>query len=152
MKDVKFYIGDKFYTVGSLHRDFFEIPCSCEVCSSTGEINVKGKTFVCPECGGKKIHDYNKSRSRYETPNKAPLTVAKITIKQKLNEELSVEYMAYETGMPSGRVYKQSDCFRTYDEALKETFKRNAEFISKEIEKYGRELTEEECGSKSIML
>lgn len=142
----KFGIGDKIYVVGSLRITHPKIRKPCEVCHSTGEVKISGKTFSCPECHGEMTFDRERARYRHDMPAKAPMEIGYVKeIKRQKDAEVEVSYMTYETGIGSGRIYAQDYCFSQYEEAVRETERRNAEFIAEEIKKHGRELTEEEC-------
>lgn len=142
----KFGIGHKIYVVGSLHCSYPKIHEPCGICHSTGEVKISGKTFTCPECGGKMTFDHERARYRHEMPAKMPMEIGLVKeVKRNRTAETEVSYMTYETGVCSGRVYTQEDCFSSYEEAVKETERRNTKFIAEEIKKHGRELTEEEC-------
>lgn len=142
----EFGIGDKIYVIGSLHLTRPEIHEPCGICHSTGKVKISGKTFTCPECNGKMTFDYERTRYRYEMPVEMSMEIGLVKeVKRNRTAETEVSYMTYETGVGSGRVYAQEDCFSHYEEAVEETKKRNAEFIAEEIKKHGRELTEEEC-------
>lgn len=71
----KFDIGCKIYTLGDIHRSYAEKHVECIICNSTGKINVKGKTFKCPNCGGKKKTDWGTFRFRRNKPSTIPKTV-----------------------------------------------------------------------------
>lgn len=142
----EFKIGHKIYVVGGLHCSYPKIHEPCGICHSTGEVKISGKTFTCPECGGKMTYDHERARYRYEMPAKTPMEIGRVEeVRRKGETKVKVSYMTYETGVGSGRVYAQEDCFFLYEEAVRETKRRNAEFIAEEIKKHGRELTEEEC-------
>ena len=142
----KFGIGDKIYVLGSLHCSYPTIHYRCEVCHSTGEVKISRETFVCPKCNGKMAYDHERARYRYEMPAKTTMEIGQVKeFKRKGETKVEVSYMTYETGIGSGRVYAQEDCFFLYEDAVRETERRNAEFIAEEIKKHGRELTEEEC-------
>lgn len=142
----KFGIGDKIYVLGGLHITYPEIHEPCGICHSTGKVKISGKSFTCPECNGKMTFDYERARYRYEMPAKMPMEIGQVKeVKRNRTAEPEVSYMTYETGICSGRLYAQENCFFLYEEAVKETERRNAEFIAEEIRKHGRELTEEEC-------
>lgn len=142
----EFGIGHKIYVIGGLHCAYPKIHEPCEICHSTGKVEISGKSFTCPECHGKMTFDHARARYRYEMPAKMPMEIGQVKEEKRKDEtEAKVSYMTYETGIGSGRVYAQDDCFFLYEEAVRETERRNAEFIAEEIRKHGRELTEEEC-------
>ena len=41
--------GAEYYSIGCKEKNVFE---PCEICDSTGKVEIKGQKFTCPECKG----------------------------------------------------------------------------------------------------
>lgn len=137
----KFDIGCKIYTLGDISMSYAAKHTECTICDSTGKINVKGKTFMCPNCGDKRETDWNTFRFRRNKPSTIPKTVGMVTVVNKQGK-IEITYMCEETGIGTGKVYQEDECFRTYDEVVKFTEKENMEYERSEIEQYGHILPE----------
>ena len=132
----KFNINQKVYHIVNA-RERTWVPCSG--CDSSGSITLKdGKARECPVCYGRK------GESEY-LPTKwqldVLLTIGSIGVKvtnikstsgfANMGEyadgctEIEEEYMMYETGIGSGRVYYIKDLFHTKEEAQTECNDRN---------------------------
>ena len=115
----KFELGQKVYAVSSVN-DTKRVHKECEVCNSTGLVEVVGRDekFTCPVCEG-----------RYVTEHygfKYVISYSKATIgniktceylKKYYNAEPEIKYMLKETGIGSGTLWNENRLFATEEEA-----------------------------------
>ena len=136
----KFNLGDKIYRLGRLFIDYpNEHHKECNICSSTGQITIKGENFRCPKCGGKKETDFSVSHYHRIQPSIIAYTIGQVEIKVQ-KDKTEIRYMCEETGIGSGAVYLEDECFATYEEAVLATDKENFQYQQEEIKKYGHTL------------
>ena len=136
----KFNLGDKIYRLGGLYIDYPNKQYKeCNVCSSTGQVTINGETFRCPKCGGKVETDYSVSHYHRGKPSQIAYTIGQISIRVQ-KDKIEVRYMCEETGIGSGTVYDENECFATYEEAVLATDKENFQYQQEEITKYGHAL------------
>lgn len=135
----KFNLGDKIYRLGGLHIDYPKKHKECNVCSSTGQVTINGETFWCPKCGGKAETDFSVSHYYREKPSAIAYTIGQISVRVQ-KDKTEIRYMCKETGIGSGAVYCEDECFATYEEAVLATDKENLQYQQEEIAKYGHTL------------
>ena len=136
--ETKFSLNEKVYFIERTIKTVFK---KCPACDGEGKVSFKDKVSrKCPLCYGDKGSHENVGLSwhvaeeltigqvRYETTsieqdgmfcNVGHYNPSKTTHK--------VEYMAYETGIGSGTVWKEEELFKTKEEAQQEADKRNKE-------------------------
>lgn len=136
----KFNLGDKIYRLGGLYIDYpNEHHKECNICSSTGQITIKGENFRCPKCGGKMETDFSVSRYHRGKPSAIAGTIGQISVTIR-EDKTEIRYMCEETGIGSGAVYLEDECFATYEEAILATDTENLKYQQEEIAKYGHTL------------
>ena len=111
----KFEVGDKVY-VGEVHMR--ESHITCTECKGTGAWKIttpKGSEFEirCQACRQRKERNISVWKA---TPEVARRTIGSVQI--DTSDEHPVKYMCKETGIGSGRVYKESKCFTSKEECL----------------------------------
>jgi hypothetical protein len=125
----KFDIGDYCVPIRLMKVSVF-IPCT--TCDGTGRATLKNEqTISCPTCYGRKgateWHD-----ARWGILPDAPGDVGKIEatrydpFSQHHRDDSRTRYMLWSTGVGSGSVYSEDDCFASRDEAQAECDARNA--------------------------
>lgn len=133
----KFNLGDKIYLLGGLYIDYpNKHHKECNVCSSTGQVTINGETFCCPKCNGEVRTDYSVQYYRRNKPSPVAYTIGQIEVKVQKNKT-EIQYMCKETGVGSGTIYYEDECFATYEEAVLATDKENYQYQQEEIAKYG---------------
>lgn len=135
----KFNLGDKIYILGGLHIDYPKKHKECTACSSTGIITINGEAFWCPKCGAKFETDFSVSHYHRGKPCPVAYTIGQISVKVQ-EDKVEIQYMCKETGVGSGTVYCENECFATYEEAVLATDKENFQYQQEEIAKYGHTL------------
>ena len=125
----KFEMGQKVYYVGGVNIKYDKIHVPCEICDSTGEVEIKGYTFKCPYCGGKYTEDYEHKKMFYSYPSTLTRTIGQIRVKIT-EEKQEIQYMCIETGINSGTVYSENRLFATYEEACQFVEKANEEMAN----------------------
>lgn len=147
--ETKFNIGDSVYIVHT-SREPTRIPCT----KCNGEIKVvDGYEYVCTFCknacytgkfaDGSPVEIWHEKTSiciPYQhnwdngVPGKKTHTIGKINVEftgknyDRYNKECGkviVRYMCVETGVGSGTLWKEEDCFASEEEALEECGRRN---------------------------
>ena len=137
----KYNINDVVWHISQDHPKVW-VPCAA--CESTGSVVLKdGKSRSCPECYGRL------GATKYEPQQwlvSGKLTIGLVRVEVVNFKSTSMfdnvgeyegegkqrqktEYMAYETGIGSGKIYYESTLFSTQEEAQTECDKRN---LSKE--------------------
>jgi len=146
--ETKFNINDKVYSIKQERRKEWQ---PCVVCVSKGEVMLGDKQWrPCPECYGKK-GKYVYFDLEWQVLN--PVTIGKVEAEVQnitpddefahighFEEGKTVqqnEYMAYETGIGSGTIWKEDILFASLEEAQTECDKRN---VIKEIRRRNHEL------------
>ena len=138
----KFNLGDKIYRLGRLYIDHpTKHPNECNICSSTGRVTIDGESFCCPKCKGKVEVETDYSVTHYHRgePSMDAYTIGQISARVQKNK-IEIQYMCKETGIGSGRIYNEDECFATYEEAILATDKENFKYQQEEIAKYGHTL------------
>jgi hypothetical protein len=125
----KFEMGQKVYYVGGVSIKYEKIHVPCNICDSTGEVEIKGQTFKCPHCGGKYTEDYEHKKMYFSKPSTVPRTIGQIRVKITENKQ-EIQYMCKETGINSGTVYDENRLFATYGKALEFVEKANEEMAN----------------------
>lgn len=113
----KFEVGQRVFAVSNI-SDTKKVHVDCNICNSTGAVEINGEKFVCPSCHGrtntehygfKYVISYHGARiGRVSTEEYA---------KKYYSYESKITYMLEETGVGSGRVWKEERLFATEDEA-----------------------------------
>ena len=104
----------------------------CPTCNNLGRVEINGKKFSCPNCGGysKQVAD----EERWELYTYVQCgKIGRITIESydkkycKKNDHLplKVTYMLDTTGVGSGTLWDEKDLFISEEDALLECDKRN---------------------------
>ena len=125
----KFSLNEKVWLI---RRDMKKEFRPCEFCNGTGKITCNGIDRQCPECYGRKGSMVNIAL-QWQVVDE--LTIGQICCKvtslkktgmfdnigeyDPSNLETEITYMAYETGVGSGNVYRERDLFIEKDEAQK---------------------------------
>lgn len=134
----KFGLNDK---VVGITRDCVSKWVSCPACNGTGVFSgANKKEYRCSECYGQKGKPvYGPVAwiiSRTLTIGEVKAAIKNITPNgmfcnighyEEGKDQMETEYMAYETGIGSGRIYHERDLFSTVEEAQEECNKRNQE-------------------------
>lgn len=137
--ETKFAIGDEVWHVwGRVRRETER----CTLCQGAGQVRVVGTedTVSCPKCWGKGENESGEQHVDY-TVSRTPLTIGLVRVAVEgptrgdqshahspidmsnmgpRSAKRTEEYMAVETGVASGSVYKLEDLFATKDEAVAE--------------------------------
>ena len=133
----KFNLGDKIYRLGGLYIDYpNKHHKECNICSSTGQITINGENFCCPKCEGEVKADFSVSHYHRGKPSEIAYTIGQILITIR-EDETEIRYMCKETGIRSGMIYLEDECFATYEEAVLATDAENLKYQQEEIAKYG---------------
>lgn len=136
----KFNLGDKIYRLGGLYIDYpNKFHKECNICSSTGQVTINGETFCCPKCDGKVETDFSVRHYHRGEPSPIAYTIGQVEVKVK-KDKAEIRYMCEETGVGSGTVYCEDECFATYEEAVLATDMENYQYQQEEIAKYGHTL------------
>lgn len=124
----KFHLNDEVYIITKHMTYKMEI---CETCNNTGYVQIKDKTFKCPDCGGytRRIQDSMKWEL-FEIPSGK---IGKIIIESYANQyckkdyhkQLTIKYMLDSTGVGSGTLWEEDNLCTSYEEAIKECKERN---------------------------
>ena len=138
--ETKFEMGQKVYRIHQPTVSDWE-PCGfCADGIHKGEVEgADGQYATCPRCygrGGKNVNHHKQWQvggaltlgrvrlqftARYVSPDGN-----RFSNYGDQSESLEEEYMAYETGIGSGNLWRASELFATHDEAQAECDKRNA--------------------------
>ncbi len=128
----KFSIGDKFYHVYSTYKT---ISLPCDACDGIGKVTILSKQYPCPKCYGRK---YITMPSGLSYNVNDIMTVGKIIIEvterlryEDSEPEFTYQYMAYESGFPSGPIYREEEMFSSEIEAENRCKELNEELKKK---------------------
>ena len=83
--------------------------------------------------------DFSVSRYHRGKPNPTAGTIGQISVTIR-KDKTEIRYMCEETGIGSGAIYLEDECFTTYEEAVLATDAENSKYQQEEIKKYGRTL------------
>lgn len=116
----RFKVGEKVYAVTSVF-DVRHNHVVCNVCDSTGFVEVKGKVgkFACPACYGAMTTE----RYGYKyVISYCKATIGKIEIQEYAPKYMNkykseIKYMLEETGVGSGTIWREDRLFATEEEA-----------------------------------
>ena len=140
----KYNINDMVYHIALRKKQEF---VKCTACNAHGRITLlDGETTECPKCHG----DGGKTQYLDECwLMDRTLTIgqvrSKVTNMKKTGifdnvgefelgaDKKEVEYMAYETGIGSGTIWREEDLFPSFAEATEECDKRNAEIKNNDL-------------------
>ena len=121
----KYDIGQKIWIVRRFAK---QINKECGFCSGSGRaIGADLTGYTCPVCIGR---GYNKDYEKIRYNVLLIGTIGLVRIERREAEGYSkqeVQYMCYQTGIGSGSVYNEDDCFTSEREANKEAERRNHE-------------------------
>ena len=118
MLKAKYKVGQRVYAV-SHKSDSRQIHVKCDVCNSTGKVKIEGRDeeYVCPVCYGRTDTEHY---GYMYTISYCEATIGKIEIEEYAPEysyKSEVKYMLRETGVGSGRLWKEDRLFATEEEA-----------------------------------
>lgn len=113
----RFKVGQKVYAVGH-SSDKKVVHRQCDICNSTGKVEINGKDFICPNCRG--LTDIIHSRYKY-TIDYYEAKIGKVTVEEYDPEykecESRITYMLDKTGVGSGLIWNENRIFSTEYEA-----------------------------------
>lgn len=118
MLKAKYEVGQKIYAVSST-SNIRQKHVDCALCNSTGKVKVEGRDekYVCPVCHGKTETEHFGYKYEITYPQ---ATIGKVEIDEYAPEysyKSEVKYMLRETGVGSGRLWKEDRLFATEEEA-----------------------------------
>ena len=113
----KFKVGQKVYAI-SHKSDKKIVHRKCNICNSTGKVEIQGKSFICPDCHG--LTDIEHCGYKYVI-DYFKVKIGKIMTEEYASKykkyESRVTYMLDETGVGSGLIWREDRLFSTEKEA-----------------------------------
>lgn len=119
----KFELKQKVFCVDRVRVTYRKTPVRCEICDSTGEVQIKGKTFKCPECYGD-YEDGELLEAYFPNPSSRQFTVEEICISMHDGENKIVYVCKCDN---EEKLYNENRLFATYEKALAFVENANAE-------------------------
>ena len=118
MRMPKFELGQKVYAVTSKY-DNKEQHVTCDVCNSTGWVEIKGLAYICPSCRGKMETVYSgfKYTIAYKEAEIGKIDMELYSKRYERQYKSEVRYMLRETGVGSGSLWQEERLFATKAEA-----------------------------------
>lgn len=118
MLKAKYEVGQKVCAVSGI-SDSRQKHVDCIVCNSTGTVKIKDRDeeYVCPCCYGRMETEYFGYKYVIAYPQ---AIIGKVEIEEYAPEysyKSEVKYMLRETGVGSGKVWKEDRLFATEEEA-----------------------------------
>lgn len=119
----KYNIGDRIHVICSQHLKQIK---SCSVCNDTKKYVIDNIEYHCPACGPNGRTIYVNKWLPYENGRIGKITVEVVDPKEvEYQSEFKATYMIDSTGVGSGNLWPEEDCFPSKAEALAECEKRN---------------------------
>lgn len=118
MRMPKFELGQKVYAVTSVYSNK-EQHVTCDVCNSTGMVEIKGQEYNCPSCHGKMetVHLGFKYVISHEKAEIGKINMELYSKRYERQYKSEVRYMLRETGVGSGSLWREERLFATKAEA-----------------------------------
>jgi hypothetical protein len=109
----KYNIGDSIYKI---YLNYAPTKSACKKCSGRGHIYCNDGSKMNCECWHGIVCDYTKKITEYTI--KGPYTIGYVRIEYNdKKKKMYIDYMCHETGIGSGALYKEEDCYPTKEEA-----------------------------------
>ncbi len=92
----------------------------CDACHQTGAIDLGGESFTCPKCEGKSKHRQYVGHKYYVAHSGRVGKIEAVVYSDLYDRDddgSGVRYMIDTTGVGSGQVWKESELFKTREEA-----------------------------------
>lgn len=114
----KFKVGQKVYAVSN-RSDTRQKHVECDVCNSTGTVEINGRSFTCPSCYGhtETEHYGYKYEISYYAATIGKVEIQEYAPKYQCRYKSEIRYMLEETGVGSGTVWREERLFATEEEA-----------------------------------
>jgi hypothetical protein len=114
-----FGIGDDIYKVTKFQKT--EV-VQCGGCSGKGKLSLDdGSTHSCPRCYGRLTET---EYGPFEYHATGPLKIGQVRAQEGGGDD-KVQYMCHQTGIGSGTLHNEIDCFATMAQATEEAHQRN---------------------------
>jgi hypothetical protein len=121
-----FDLGDRVWLIRRHHKIETD---ECPVCLGHGKVKGADGTGVhCRPCSGRGWQNAKRWKEWEIARDHPTLTIGQIEVRvrdDRRSDDRKERYMAFETGVGSGRVYYPEDLYSTKDAALEECARRN---------------------------
>lgn len=111
----KYKLGQEVWAVCK-KEERNRVNVECDLCNSTGKIEVQGYECMCPKCH-KETKEYVTNRTFYVYSSGKIGEITTEEYLKKYNRESKITYMLDVTGVGSGTLWSEDMLFETYDKA-----------------------------------
>ena len=123
--NTKYNLGDMVYPI-TTRMERIRVATNCPVCKDSGEVEIKGKKYTCPECNGDTYHiNYGDIEYYVDCDNGKIGKIETEIYDREYEDHDNYEYMLDSTGVGSGQCWKEENLFLSKEEAQMECNIRN---------------------------